>query len=152
MATRVTLFKSSEIHLTHSSLLYVDQKSPRKGCRATKSMKILFRSKEKSSNSTYRWQCFQSTWGYTTQLTNILRVATMAVLQVSIRDVFHIKVISAGPPRKTVPSLTNKTSEILESREGTIEQRFRKFSPRISRDVRPVLRGSVDTITVMIIL
>ena len=78
----------------------------------------------------------------------------MAVLQVSIRDVFHIKVISAGPPTKTVPSLTNKTSEILESREGTIlvEQRFRKFSPRISRDVRPVLRGSVDTITVMIIL
>jgi hypothetical protein len=36
-------FKSPEVHLTHSSLLYVDQKSSRKGCRATKSSKILFR-------------------------------------------------------------------------------------------------------------
>jgi hypothetical protein len=76
----------------------------------------------------------------------------MAVLQVPIGDVFHIKVFSAGPPRKTVPSLTNKTSEILERREGTIEQRFRKFSLRISRDARPVLRGSVVTITAMTIL
>jgi hypothetical protein len=71
----------------------------------------------------------------------------MALLQVSIMDGFYNTVFSAGPPRKTVPSLTNKTSEILDSRGGTIEQLIPKCAPRIPRDTRAVPRGSVDTIT-----
>jgi hypothetical protein len=41
----------------------VDKKSSRKGCRATKSSKIIFRRMGKSSNATYRWHWFQSKWG-----------------------------------------------------------------------------------------
>jgi hypothetical protein len=131
-------------------LAYVDQKSSRKGCRATKRSKIFFRSTGKRSKSKYRWHWFQSTWGVYYPVNK--RGAAMAMLQVSIRGMFHITALFAGPPRKNIPSLTNKTTiEILGKSEGTMHQRFPKCAPRNSRDKRPVLRGSVDKISAVAI-
>jgi len=74
----------------------------------------------------------------------------MNLLQMYIRDGFHITVFSAVPRRKTIPSLTNETtSEILENSDCAIEQRFPKCAPQIPRDRRQFPRGFMVTITAM---